>query len=828
MNRQTLEAVEFFRIAEDIAAYCRCEEAAERCKAKQPLTDRAAVTEAKNRGRAFLHAAQKNSAPPLLFRSPLFPVLKKLHAEKSSLTLEELYGTGLLCEQMKRLAAWAEQKPEQKTETASLSAWIQELPSLSDVHNAIFSFIDFKGAVRDIPSLRSLKQAIAAIEADIEKTMRSYCTDESTRAMLQTPHPVLRNGRQVIAVRSNFKGRIKGIIHEYSQTGQSFYLEPESIVIKNNELIKAEAEYERELRRLLQELTAVLAAEADVLEAAHNAALELDCIAAAARWAQEHRALFISDTENGKTGAENAEDGFFLYQARHPLLGSHAVPIDICLSPEERALIITGPNAGGKTVSLKTAALFVLLNQTGWPIPAAEKTRLPFFTRVFCAIGDAQSLEQSLSTFSAYMKTIAGILGHADDHTLVILDELASGTDPQEGGALAMAVLDTLLSRRSRIFVTTHHGMLKNYAYGKKDCVNASVAFDSQTLRPAYRIVMGVPGESHALTIAEQSGVPAGVITAAHAYLSNHTADVSVLIQSLTEKHARLDAFIQEKEAESKALEEKQRQCDLKLLQVRQKETELKTQGYKRLEDLFETKRHEIENLVRFIREGELTRGKTGGVKQFFAAFEAELAQERSALNDEQTELAVLQSANTENTAGSNSAAQDGVSGFKEGAEVFIPHLRRCGIIQRKERNGWQVAVDTLKMTLPPEKLQAVQPPPQKASASRSFGVSPAACFPAVTVQTYLQDNSRPVLELRLLGMRLAEAEAALQRQLDLAFMHNMQEFSVIHGKGNGILQKMVHETLKGLSGVAEFAFARPEHGGSGKTIVKLGLPSAQ
>ena len=248
--------------------------------------------------------------------------------------------------------------------------------------------------------------------------------------MLQTPAPVLRNGRQVIAVRSNFKGRIKGIIHEYSQSGQSFYLEPEGIVLRNNELMRAQAEYEQELHRLLMSISAKLAEEAHALEQAYALVLELDCAAAAARWAYTENGVFVPDTGNAQC--------FYLQAARHPLLGAAAVPIDLTLTADERILIITGPNTGGKTVSLKTAALFVLLNQTGWPVLAGEETRLPVFRYVGCAIGDEQSLDRSLSTFSAYMRTVGELLEAADEESLILLDELGSGTDPQEGGALAM------------------------------------------------------------------------------------------------------------------------------------------------------------------------------------------------------------------------------------------------------------------------------------------------------------------------------------------------------------------------------------------------------
>lgn len=810
MTPHTFEVLEFFRIAEIIAGYCKSEQARERCLQKRPLQDAAEIAAAKELGRDILGFLQADEPLPIKNIPPLDSVLKQLHTAGVCLTVEELYAAGLLALQIDELKAWAAK--QKKLESAACRL-IESMPPLPQTEQAVFSFIDKNGALRDIPTLTAIQKKMRRIEADIEKTMRSYCTDESTKGMLQTPAPVLRNGRQVIAVRSNFKGRIKGIIHEYSQSGQSFYLEPESIVLRNNELMRAQAEYEQELHRLRLNISAKLAAEADPLERVYECVSELDCAAAAARWAYSENGVFVPDTGSSQY--------FYLQAARHPLLGAAAVPIDLKLAADERILIITGPNTGGKTVSLKTAALFVLLNQTGWPVLAGEDTRLPVFRYVGCAIGDEQSLERSLSTFSAYMRTVGGLLEAADEESLILLDELGSGTDPQEGGALAMAILDELFARRSRVFVTSHHGVLKNYAYRKRGCVNASVSFDEATLRPSYRILMGIPGESRAVDIAEKNGLPAEVIRAARAYMADSSADAAALIKGLMEKHEQLAVFEREKEEAEKVLTEKQRRFDLNTLKLRQKELLLRSQGYKRLNDLFEQKRNEIENLVREIQEGKLTHEKTSKLKQFFAGFEQTLAEEQTEIGNEQQELSGMEQAlrNREQAHGkpANGMSATGVpasastnEALTEGMEVLIPHLHRRGVIIRKEKKNWLVAVDTVKMTFPADKLEPLSP---AAAPLRT---------PQVVVEAELHKESRPELELRLLGMRLDEAEKHLQNQLDLALMHNMQEFSIVHGKGNGVLQTMVQEKLAAAPYVAEFFFARPEHGGTGKTIVRL------
>ena len=802
MTSHTREVLEFFRIAEIIAGYCKSEQARERCLQKQPMQDAAEIAAAKELGRDILRFLQADEPLPIKTIPPLDSVIKQLHTDGVCLTIEELYAAGLLALQVGELKDWAVKRKQAESAACTL---IESIPPLPQTEQAVFSFIDKNGALRDIPALTVIQKKIQRIEADIEKTMRSYCTDESTKGMLQTPAPVLRNGRQVIAVRSNFKGRIKGIIHEYSQSGQSFYLEPESIVLRNNELMRAQAEYEQELHRLLLNISARIAEEADNLEDAYRLVLELDCAAAAARWAHAENGIFVPDT--------GASQYFYLQAARHPLLGAAAVPIDLKLTEEERILIITGPNTGGKTVSLKTAALFVLLNQTGWPVLAGEATRLPVFRYVGCAIGDEQSLDRSLSTFSAYMRTVGELLEVADEESLILLDELGSGTDPQEGGALAMAILDELFARRSRVFVTSHHGVLKNYAYRKSGCVNASVSFDETTLRPSYRIMMGIPGESRAVDIAEKNGLSPEVIRAARAYMADSSADAAALIKGLMEKHAQLAVFEREKEAAEKALKEKQRRCDLHALKIRQQELLLRSQGYKRLHDLFEQKRNEIENLVREIQEGALRHDKTSKLKQFFADFGQTLAEEQAEIGAEQQDIAAMQHTLQKPEQKPHERTQRGAASTQtlaEGMEVFIPHLHRRGVIVRKEKKKWLVAFDTVKMTFPADKLEPIE---QAAAPLRT---------PQVVVEAELHRESRPEFELRLLGMRLDEAEKHLQNQLDLALMHNMQEFSIVHGKGNGVLQTMVQEKLAAAPYIAEFFFARPEHGGTGKTIVRL------
>ncbi len=874
MNERTLEVLEYTRVRETIAGLCMSEEGRAALSLREPSTDPAEVGRLKALGIAWLRALSAERPPVLGAWPPIRPFLGRLRVEGATLEAGELHALGLFCESVNRLREWAENRERQIAsgrrdvgtlfgDEAAERALLAETLALGDLTGPaadIFRVIDRgSGEVRDLPELRAIRQGITRIRQDIERLVGTYLSDDSVRPMLQSTLPALRDGRQVIALRSNFRGRVKGIVHEVSQSGQTVYVEPDDVVDRNNDLVAEEHRLAREIARILKELTASLSPSADMLADSLSRMVFLDGIGAAARWGRDWRCVFAEniphDGGNGETGGESRSPGgeqnldepvsrLRLRQARHPLLGSRAVPIDLVLTPGGRVLIITGPNTGGKTVSLKTVALFALLNQSGWPVPAAETTALPVFDFIGCDIGDEQSLDQSLSTFSGHMKNVAGILASATEKSLVLLDELASGTDPQEGSAIAMAVLDSLLERGSVVLATTHHGVLKNYGYTHPSCVNASVDFDENTLSPTYRILMGVPGESHALDIAKRNGLDPAVVDAARGYLASERADVSALIKGLTAKHEELARFEKDKRLEERDLREKRRKTDLRELQLRQKEVELREQGYRRLDRLFDESRKQLENLVREIREGELTREKTLQVKAWMGEFERLINEEHEGLladrngaaalrrefEDRERELTAKDAAEGDPSPsgkkGSDKARQGrraatygkGIDSRAEilpdiapGVEVYVGETKRRGTIVREAKKGqWIVATDSIRMTVGEDSLSAV---PVKPGREKKVSVE---------VHAEMGEGDTPAFELRLLGMRHGEAMKALERQLDLAAMKGLREFSVVHGKGHGILQEAVQNMLRSYRGVEEFHFARPEEGGTGKTVVRM------
>jgi DNA mismatch repair protein MutS2 len=474
-------------------------------------------------------------------------------------------------------------------------------------------------------------------------------------------------------------------------------------------------------------------------------------------------------------------------------------------------VIITGPNTGGKTVSLKIVGLFALMNQFGLALPAEEGTILPVFDKIYADIGDEQSLSQSLSTFSAHMTNIAAIAGTVTEQSLVLLDELGSGTDPEEGGAIAMAILDYLIKKQARVIATTHHGILKNYGYTREGVENASVEFDSRTLSPTYRIIMGIPGESRAVEIAARNGLPPDIVSSARAYLDEERSDVSALIAGLKKKHQELDAAAIANKAEIFRLREERRRSDLKELRLRQKEIDLKAGGMGSLRQLLAESRKTLENLVREVKEGELTREKTIRVKEFLAGLERAAAAEADVLEKEGQSLAEERRRLDTEYAADESLSQGAQAPavIEPGTEVLAGEYRRRGTVLRADKKGaWIVEIGSLRMSIPEKDLIPLAPSQEDKK-------------PLIAVPDLSPENQAR-FEINLLGMRLEEALEVLRRQLDAAALSGLQEFSVVHGKGDGILQRGVHEYLKQQGLVADYYFSRPEMGGFGRTEVVL------
>ena len=836
MNKVALQEIDFYRVRDQVAAYCITGEAKDLFLQREPYTDQKQIELLKNLSREwakYLSASRKN---PVLFWEPVAPLFDVIKAKGTSLVLEQVKALGdfvLSVNNIKQCITLHSDELELK----NLLEQTQKLPDFTETEKLIFHIITPDGQMRDLPEIAAIRKQIAALNTKIKTILRHYTTDQKLAGVLESSVPVLRNGRQVLAVKASLQNRINGIIIDISQSAQTVYVEPQEVVLCSNELIQKENELIQVINRILAELTKDLQPSIPLFRQAHPVMLLLDQTCAAARWGNENNCCYAVPAIGEPP---------LLLKARHPLLGQKAVPIDFYFMDGKRVLIITGPNTGGKTVSLKTFALFSMLNQAGLPVPAAEGTRLAVFKEIFADIGDSQDIDMSLSTFSGHMKNIALAVTGADKHSLVLLDELGSGTDPQEGTAIAMSVLDTLIEKNAFVLVTTHMGILKNYGYTNAKCVNASVEFNTSTLSPSYKLMMGIPGESHAIAIARKSGLPQEVVNHAKNYIATEQADVSSLIKGLNKKHAELDRIQHKARMLQKEVEEKEQRIKEKELSLRRKENELKKGHQQEMHDFLIHSRRTLENLVREIREGELTREKTVGVKQFISDLQKDVDRLDNKIEIEEEKLAAQEQAFQKETAarkkepGSNKktkrklsnaealkyatpvmAAEVAGSGkapveeeplvFAPGATVTAGATRNEGILIDLARKGvWNVQFGSVKMTVKEKDLKLVRTGSKQLAPDVSYDLQAST------------KEERPLFELRLLGMHTEEAIHALEHQIDLCTLHNFPHFSVIHGKGDGILQQAVRDYLSHSPSVQSFDFATPEDGGTGKTYVTL------
>ncbi len=832
MDAHTLLELDYGNIREDVSSFCVSEEGKSAFLLRDPSSEPARIEYLKSLGKEWTVYLSAKKTDALHSWNPIAQSVKSLAVSGSVLDESAIFDLGLFCRCVKTVRE-AVLGAETELGLKNLSSLANSLPSveIADAENRIFRVINSDGEMRDLPPLREFRAKIHALNSNIKRILKNFTSDSRYSAVLESSLPVFRNGRQLLAVKSAHRRAIKGIVHEVSQSGMTVFIEPEDSVRCSNELVQAEYDLNAEIRRILIVLCAELRPFCTVFNQSLTTMQEFDCTLAAAKWGLAHGAVFAQRTH---------EEPLLLLGARHPLLGEAVVPVDVRFMDGRRILIISGPNAGGKTVALKIIALFAAMNQSGFPIPAREGSRLPIFDDIFADIGDAQSLETSLSTFSGRLKNIARAVNFAGKNSLVLLDEFGSGTDPAEGAAIAMAVLDALIEKGACVLITTHQGAIKNYGYANAHCINASVEFDTDTQSPTYRLLTGVPGESRALEVAQKSGLPQSVVQAAHNYCQGGRADVSSLIAGLTEKHSAADALLAELSVREAELAELKARLNAQSLEIRQAEHELKKMRKRDADDFLLQARKDIANLVRRLKEGELTKEKTKESALYLDRLKQELGERETALEKEEEKLALeqkqLESApqqkdcsvrhkKTKKRVKNAEALKNAVSLAKNtnraayaapvklaaGVEVLYGKSKRRGVIDSPAGNGgWNVLFGSIKMMIKERDLIPVSKTEQ-----------PAA--PSYTVDLAEENkDAHPAFELRLLGLRAEEAIKTLEKQLDLCTLHNFKTFSVIHGKGEGILQQAVQDYLSNCSTVESFAFAPPEDGGSGKTYVKL------
>ena len=670
----------------------------------------------------------------------------------------------------------------------ALAVYYNKLVLLPELTRRVNVAIDGDGRLNDEASseLHRIRQAITGTENAIRQKMQDY-TRGKTAQYLSDPIVTIRNERYVLPVKATYRQKFGGVVHDQSQTGQTLYIEPADVVDMNNRLREYYLKERQEEERVLIELSAKLAPEADNIENNAQVLGHLDFLNAKARYAVAIKAI---------EPEFSAENHVRLLKARHPLLDpDKVVPNDITIGEDYSAIIVTGPNTGGKTITLKTLGLLQIMAQSGFFIPAAEYSSVGIFKEIFADIGDEQSIEQSLSTFSAHMVNIIDILSKMDKDSLVLFDELGAGTDPQEGAALAMAILDAVGETGAYSVATTHYPELKVYGYNRADTINASMEFDIDSLRPTYKFLIGVPGRSNALEIAKRLGLSDSIINSASALTSEDSQELNDMIADLV---ARRNAVLtQQVELTQKVVENRQLKNDYEA-----KLEAIDKQRAKAVEDAKKEANHIVADARRKTDKiiGDLHKMARDGA----TIKENKLMDAKGALN------AMHEEPSATNNRILRKAKKAKQVPLSVGDTVLVREYGQQGTIVRQLKDHkFEVQMGILKMVLAGDELEKQDKAPTNDPKPRQNKRRKTA-----HVNTNKATNrAEASAKLDLRGVRYEPAMAELDRFIDQALLNNLSSVEIIHGKGTGAIRKGVQEYLRSHRQIESFKFTGPDQG---------------
>ncbi|MDK2821341.1 MAG: mismatch repair protein MutS2 [Clostridia bacterium] len=788
MNKSNLK-LELNKILDRLEANCISPLGAELVKSLEPVRDLETV---KRRQMATTEGDQILLRYPDLPLGNIYDVRPEIRRAAVGGLLE---GSELLRVKTTLVNAWRIRKfiLGIEGEWPNLKQMVSNIGDFRKLTKAIENSIGPEGEVMDqaTPRLFNLRQQIKRTQDRIKERLDSFLRSSEMQKYLQDNLYTIRNDRYVLPVKQEYRQHVRGLIHDQSASGATLFIEPMALVELNNELRQLQAAEYKEVEEILMSLSSLIKEEKDNILATLTALGELDFTLAKGRLSHKMKAQPVS---------LNSKGCWRINKGRHPLLGDKVVPVTIELGYDFDTLVITGPNTGGKTVTLKTIGLFTLMAQCGLHLPAAESTEISVTASVYADIGDEQSIEQSLSTFSAHMDQIINILKEVKPGSLVLLDELGAGTDPTEGAALAMAILDYLTEAGVRTVATTHYSELKAYAYATPRVENAAVEFDSRTLRPTYNLIIGTPGESNAFTIASRLGLPQSIIERGRSLLSEESKRVSRLISGLTE-----DKRVS---AEERAKAERIRiETEAKKAEIEKAKLEWQKKAAKQTEKM----REEARLLLRRAR---------AEIREIMSGLEKELAKESVRDKQRAIEMARRRLKNLEeDVEGKITSYQPVPSGkppakVKAGDRVIIQSVGQEGEVINPPNDQGEVLVrvGVLKMNVNLKDLRLIKSSPRVKKQTQTDGW---------TVRTTSTNNISPEIDLR--GMTVEEAIHQTDKYLDDVVLSGLNRVSIIHGKGTGVLRGALQDYLRNHPLVKSFRLGGAGEGGSGVTVVDVG-----
>jgi len=666
---------------------------------------------------------------------------------------------------------------------------------------AVSRTVDDQGPVLDdaSPRLADIRRSLRIEHDRLRSKLQSIVNSGKYGPFLQESLITMRSGRYVIPIKAEARGNVQGIVHDQSSSGATLFVEPLETVDTNNKIRTLEVEEQNEVERILREISGLVAAEADHIVWSVEALAELDAAFAKARYANAIDAEAPQLLAFDPALAPGTQ--IKLIHARHPLIDpEHVVPIDVILDDDTYMLIITGPNTGGKTVTLKTVGLLTLMAQCGLHIPAYQESTLTVFDSVYADIGDEQSIEQSLSTFSGHLTNIIDILEHADNRSLVLIDELGAGTDPAEGAAIARAILNNLLGRRITTFVATHYPELKAYAQNTPGVRNASVEFNVETLSPTYRLIIGLPGRSNAIAIATRLGLPAEIIDEARSYVGEADLQVDRLLDEIHRTRDEIRRKEQQLEASQAHVSTLQADLHARLAAIEEERSRLLVEAEQAARTEFADLEEEVRDLRRRLRTVSPTMiERLGALADEAETLVADVEEVKSRRKEQRSRKQGIPRPPAEAEGGTPQV----------GDRVHIPSLGAEGEVLSLDAAEAEVQVGALRVRVDIHQLE-------RRSGKAASEPEPAYDYEPLTTTR----PASPGLELQILGMTVDQAVPLLQEYLDRAYLAGLPWCRVVHGKGTGALRKAVRNELRSHPLVKEYRPAPANEGGDGATLV--------
>ena len=787
------DVLDFIKIKEELAHHCGSTIAKEMALALAPMTDRKQIQEALDETSEALRSWQTEIEQPLGGTRDIRESCKKSRKD-FVLTREAIWDVYITIGAYKRMTKFFRTK---YMEYPLLSLWMQDMPNMDRVEQRLKRVFDDKGELLDTasPKLASLRNTISKTRDRIKHDIQSILHDKDNQKYFQETIITQRNNRYVIPVKQEYRQYFNGLIHDRSATGQTLYIEPMRLVELNNDLQEALIGEEQEVLRIYKELSVLIKQHSNDLMDACEKVSHIEFVYGKAKLAIAQKAVQATLSEGRDV---------HLMRARHPLIPANTVvPTDIRLGTDYRILLITGSNTGGKTVSLKTLGLLSIMNQSGLFIPADHGSILPIFHNIFADIGDEQSIEASLSTFSAHMTQVISIIKHCGPNDLVLLDELGSGTDPEEGSALAVSILEFFRQKGTLMMVSTHYNELKNYAYHTACIENGHVEFDERTLKPTYRLHIGVAGSSHALSIAARLGLPKDIVNRARDYKSKFgSSEMETVLSDLNEQ---LRKSSERERALKKELDETRRMRG-------QLEKEKKQFNEKRKQILAKAQA-DAEAMKRSLRvEGESI------IKQLKSQFsETNKDKRQSAINEARKGISNVHVPDAPVDDERNTLTIDAVA---TGQVVYVTSLRSLGTVLSIKGNRVTVDINGLSATVKVSELQSTTR--EESNKIQRDNLKPQPKTRKRAGGSAVQRQKEVRTEINILGQTVDEAVVSVGRFIDQAILGGINQVRIIHGKGTGALREGVHQYLRTLPQVAHFETAGYDEGGAGATNVVL------